>query len=31
LFKSFVQAALNQAKPEQAGRTGDAGRLKSIA
>jgi CTP synthase len=31
LFKSFVQAALNQPKPEQAGRTGDAGRLKSIA
>jgi CTP synthase len=31
LFKSFVQAALNQAKPEQTGRTGDAGRLKSIA
>jgi CTP synthase len=31
LFKSFVQAALNHAKPEQAGRTGDAGRLKSIA
>jgi CTP synthase len=31
LFKSFVQAALSQTKPEQAGRTGDAGRLKSIA
>jgi CTP synthase len=31
LFKSFVQAALNHAKPEQTGRTGDAGRLKSIA
>jgi CTP synthase len=31
LFKSFVQAALNHARPEQAGRAGDAGRLKSIA
>jgi CTP synthase len=31
LFKSFVQAAMSQTKPEQAGRPGDAGRLKSIA
>ena len=31
LFKSFVQAALTHARPEQSGRTGDAGRLKSIA
>ncbi len=31
LFKAFVQAAAANARPDQAERTGDAGRLKSIA
>ena len=33
LFKAFMQAALNVARPEQqaAGKAGDPGRLKSIA
>jgi CTP synthase len=31
LFKAFVQAALVQARPDQSGVTGDAGRLKNIA
>jgi CTP synthase len=31
LFKAFVQAALDNARPDQAGVTGNAGRLKNIA